>query len=145
VENSLALKAEQYLRALYSGDVAGVDGLVSEDIVISYPAFENLFGTSAIRGRKSARDFAIHFSGRWTDQKLKIHESISQGEKVVLLWEFSARYLGSSSPKPPATHERSTWGGITLIEFDGSGRIRAEIGEESSPGPIGRTNSAGLP
>lgn len=145
VENPLALKAEQYLRALYSGDTARVDGLVSADIVISYPAFEKLFGTSALRGRESAKDFAIHFSGRWADQKLDVQESISEGRKVVLLWEFSARYLGPQSPEPPTTHERSTWGGITLIEFDGSGQICAEIGEESSPGPIGRTKSTGSP
>jgi hypothetical protein len=144
VESSLALKAEQYMRALYSGDVGEVEGLVSEDIVISYPVFENLFGTPEIRSRKSAKDFAVHFSSRWSDQELKIHESVSQGSKVVLVWEFSARNIAPLSPDQPATQERRTWGGITLIQFDGSGRIRAEIGEESTPGPIGRTNSVGV-
>lgn len=144
MENSLAVKAEQYMRALYSGDVGEVENLISDDIVISYPVFESLFGTSALRSRDAATNFALHFSSRWADQRLKIHETISQGMKVVLLWEFSARFLGAPSPGQPAEPEPRTWGGITLIEFDDSGRVRAEIGEESTPGPIGRIDLAGV-
>jgi hypothetical protein len=39
-----------------------------------------------------------------------------------------------------AGHEYS-WGGITLFYFNDSDEIRAEIGEESSPGPIERLES----
>ena len=31
-----------------------------------------------------------------------------------------------------------SWGGITLFHFNESGKIIAEIGEESSPGPFER-------
>lgn len=145
MEDSLPLIAERYMRALYSGDIGQIENLVCEDIVISYPIFKKVLDTPAIQSRESAKAFAIHFSSKWTDSRLKIHESVSEGKKVVLLWEFSARSIAPPSPDQPAMNERSTWGGITLIEFDSSGRVRAEVGEESTPGPIGRMTSAGVP
>jgi hypothetical protein len=57
---------------------------------------------------------------------------------VVLLWSFRARNVDSGPQGGPPTNEEHVWGGITLIRFDGSGKIVAEIGEESAPGPLER-------
>ena len=53
--------AEQLFRSIYGGDPSLIDNLVSDDIVSSYPIFEQLFGTKAIRGRESLKNFAIGF------------------------------------------------------------------------------------
>lgn len=52
---------------------------------------------------------------------------------MVLVWSFSAR-----DTEAEAGEAGSAWGGISLFRFDAEGKITAEIGEESSPGPMGR-------
>lgn len=142
MKEPLSAIAERFMRGVYAGDTSVVEDLASDDIVISYPIFEELFGAPAIRGRDSAREFAIRFSSRWAESQLIIHEKIWQGDRVVLVWEFSARRVGAIAPDQLPTNERRSWGGITLFEFDGRGRVLAEIGEESTPGPMDRTKPA---
>jgi hypothetical protein len=43
------------------------------------------------------------------------------------------------------TNEEHSWGGITLYRFDEEGKIVAEIGEESAPGPLERVGDVGAP
>ena len=57
---------------------------------------------------------------------------------MVLMWSFRARDAGLGLQGNPPTYQEHRWGGITLFHFDESGRIEAEIGEESTPGPVGR-------
>ena len=61
-----------------------------------------------------------------------------EGNRVVLVWSFRARNVGSVRPGEPPIHREQSWGGITLIRFDNAGKIVAEIGEESAPGPEAR-------
>jgi len=130
--------AERYLRGLYGGDPSVVDELASEDIISSYPIFEQLFGTPTIRGRKAMAAFSIRFAQRWGNQHLEIFESLQESDKVVFIWGFEAQRSDQKSD------DRSQWGGITLFRFNSSGQIVAEIGEESSPGPIARLTKGGL-
>ncbi|MBZ0267521.1 nuclear transport factor 2 family protein [bacterium] len=132
------LLAQQYLRAVYGGAPAVLDELAAPEIVISYPLFADILGTPALRGREAAKGFATRFATRWTDSELDFHDSVWEGDKVVLIWSFAARRAGTGEPDEPTTAERHAWGGITLIRFDGSGNVVAEIGEESTPGPAGR-------
>lgn len=125
--------AQRYFGAVYGGDTAAVNALVGDDIVISYPVFESLFGTSALRGRQAAREFAAHFARRWGESSFRIERSVADSAQVALVWSFRARSLA-----PPDSGQMSAWGGITYIRFDEAGRIVAEIGEESTPGPMGR-------
>jgi hypothetical protein len=50
--------AERFFRGVYACDPSVVDDLAGDDIVVSYPIFEKLFNTSAIRGREAVKDFA---------------------------------------------------------------------------------------
>lgn len=120
--------AERYFRGVYGGDPSVVDDLADDDIVVSYPIFETVFGAPVIRGRDAARRFAIRFAQRWTEPDMTIHESLVDGDVVVLIWSFRAKRDGSSH----------AWGGMTCVRFGASGRIVEDVGEESKPGPIAR-------
>ncbi len=139
-DNTQELKtiAERYFRGIYFCDSTVVDELCADDITISYPAFQQLFNTPAIRGRDEVRHFSNHFCSRWTDGRLTLDKTIADSNTVVFMWSFRARYTGpdTSGSKPDGTEE--SWGGITIISFNADGKIAAEIGEESAPGPFGR-------
>ena len=128
--------AEKYLRGLYKGELFLIDKLIADDIVLSYPIFKKLYGTSAIRGRNSVKKFSSNFNSRWSEQKLTIHESVEESNKVVLVWSFQGRFVKGEKEN----HDLSirSWGGITLVKFDNFNKIIAEIGEESDPGPFAR-------
>ena len=131
-------RAQRYLRAVYGGDPEALDDLASPDVVISYPLFQEVLGVPAIRGREAAKAFVVRFAGRWADPRIEFHDSVAEGDKVVLVWSFAARMA-----TPPESSDESgggdrAWGGITLIRFDPSGRVVSEVGEESTPGPSGR-------
>lgn len=130
--------AERFFRGVYACDPTVVDDLAGDDIVVSYPIFEKLFDTSAIRGSKAVKDFATGFCERWKDARITIHEAVAEGDRVVLVWSFRARNVGSARPGAEPTNEEHSWGGITLYRFDQDGKIVAEIGEESEPGPLER-------
>ncbi len=143
-DNDLAKKkslAERYFRGLYGCNPSVVDELAGDDIVVSYPIFEKLYNTKAIRGRQAVRDFAERFCEKWKDAKFTIHESIAEDNSVILLWSFSARNVGSEQEGAEPTNRIHSWGGITLFKFDKDGKIIAEIGEESEPGPKERLPS----
>ncbi|MGA8263291.1 MAG: nuclear transport factor 2 family protein [Ignavibacteriaceae bacterium] len=130
--------AEQYIRGVYGCDSTVVDNLAADSIIISYPIFEKLFNTPAIRGKEAVRHFVSHFCSRWKEPKYTFHEAIAESGKVVLVWSFKARFVGSQQTDVPPTNQLQKWGGITLIRFNEAGKITAEIGEESDPGPFER-------
>lgn len=130
--------AERFLRGEYGCDTSVVDDLAADSIKISYPIFEKLFGTPVIRGRDSAKQFLKHFCDTWKETKITIHNTIAEGNNVVFLWSFSAHNFGSTVPDEQPDSLVYSWGGITLIQFNDEGKIFAEIGEESTPGPFER-------
>lgn len=134
--------AERFFRGVYGGDSSVVDILASDDIVVSYPIFMSLFGAPAIRGRAAVREFASGFSIRWTDPRIDVHEAVGSNDRVVLVWSFRGRNVGSARPERQPTNREHSWGGITLYRFDTHGKIVAEVGEESEPGPMERLLSA---
>jgi uncharacterized protein (TIGR02246 family) len=131
-------QAERFMRGVYGCNPSVVDALAADSVVLSYPIFAELYHTPALRGRQAVRSFAQGFCSRWKDRRLTVDESLSDGDNVVLVWTFRARFVGSASPGGPAPGEEQTWGGMTLYRFDSSGKIAAEMGEESSPGPMAR-------
>ncbi len=122
--------AEEFFRGVYGCDPSVVDQLAGDDVVISYPIFETLFDRPGIRGRDAVRGFATNFCKKWTNAQVTIHDSVSEGDKVVLVWGFKARNTGDGKE-----HE---WGGLSLFRLDESGKIVAEMGLESTPGPFER-------
>lgn len=130
--------AETFFRGVFGGDPSVVDELSAEDVVVTYPVFADLFDTAVIRGRREVREFAKGFAQRWVDAEITIHESLAEADIVVLVWSFRARNVGSARTDGAPTGQVHSWGGITLYRFDDTGRIVAEIGEESSPGPFRR-------
>ncbi|MHA2092839.1 MAG: nuclear transport factor 2 family protein [Candidatus Kariarchaeaceae archaeon] len=136
--------AEQFFRGVYGGDPSVVDTLASDDIVLSYPIFKKLFNSPSIRGRQAVKEFATGFGNRWTDTLITIHEVIAEGDRVVLVWSFKARNVGSEKQDDVDNSQEHSWGGITLFRFNKSGKIVAEIGEESEPGPIERVTTNNL-
>ena len=138
--NSLKAQAERFFRGVYGCDATVVDELASADVVLSYPIFQQLYGTPAIAGRDAVKDFAKTFCSRWSNARISFHEAIAEGDRVVLVWSYSARFEGTGEETPglPPVGEEQSWGGISLFIFNENGEIEAEIGEESSPGPIKR-------
>lgn len=139
IESENKATAEHFFRGIYGCDPSVVDSLADDSIVVSYPIFKKLYNTYTFRGRKTVKRFAERFCSRWSDAEFTFHNAIAEGNNVVLLWSFRARYVGSDSSQfsPPIDQEQS-WGGITLYRFNEAGKIVAEIGEESVPGPIER-------
>jgi hypothetical protein len=139
-ESELKAHAEHFFRGVYGCDPTVVDELAADSIVVSYPIFERLYNTSAFRGREAVREFAERFCSRWADAQFAFHEAVAEEDRVVLLWSFSARFVGSETNQPgqPPINQEQSWGGITLYRFNEAGRIVAEIGEESAPGPFER-------
>lgn len=129
-EADLAAIAEQFFRGVYGCDASVVDELASEEIVISYPIFETLFNKPGIRGRDAVHVFADNFCKKWSEAQVTIHETVREGDKVVLVWGFQAR--------DTATGKEHAWGGISLFRFDREAKVAAEMGLESTPGPIER-------
>ncbi|TFG72044.1 MAG: hypothetical protein E4H27_03395 [Anaerolineales bacterium] len=134
--------AERFFRGVYGCDPSVVDELAADSVVVSYPIFERLYNTSALRGRKAVRDFAERFCSRWSDAQFTFHEAVAERDRVVLLWSFSARFVSSETGQPnqPPVNQKQSWGGITLYRFNEVGKIVAEIGEESAPGPFERVD-----
>ena len=124
--------AERYVRGLYGCQPEVVRELGAADITVSYPIFQKLFGKPALAGQEAVTAFAEHFCHKWAEPEFVVHESIADGDKVVLVWSFSARDTETQGAP------RSFWGGMSLIRFDGDGRISEEVGEESEPGPMER-------
>ena len=129
---NLKENAERYFQAVYEGDLPALNKLATDDIVISYPIFETIFGKRAIRGIDGVRAFSKHFSSKWVGREFAINEEIQQGDTVVLVWQFRAR--DSEAP----TNKVRSWGGISVIHFNADGKVVSEVGEESSPGPVDR-------
>jgi SnoaL-like domain len=129
--------AERYFRGVYGCNPRVVDELAATDIVVTYPIFERLFGKPALLGRDAVKAFADHFCGRWAEPEFVFHEVISDEHRLVLVWSFSARDTEAATSEP-----RAAWGGISLLKFNAEGKISAEIGEESTPGPMGRLKKA---
>jgi hypothetical protein len=137
-ESEYKTYAERFLRGEYGCDPSVIDELAADSIKISYPIFEKLFGTPVIRGKDSAKQFLKHFCDTWKETKITIHNTVTEGSNVVFLWSFSARNFGSTVPDEQSDSLVYSWGGITLIQFNDEGKIFAEIGEESTPGPFER-------
>lgn len=131
-------QAERFFRGVYGCSPSVVDELAADSVKMSYPIFAELYNTSAFRGKEAVRGFAERFCSRWEEAQFTFHESLADGDNVVLVWSFRARFVGSESPGGPVPGEEQGWGGITLYQFDDSGKIAAEIGEESTPGPMAR-------
>ena len=137
--NQIASRAELLFRSVYEGKTENIDSLVSDDIVASYPIFEEIFNKKALRGKAAYTEFAEGFNKKWKDAKVIIHETICEGDKVVLVWSFSATKVGDMN-QDANLDTKFSWGGISLFRFDTAGKIKEEIGEESSPGPFYRLN-----
>jgi ketosteroid isomerase-like protein len=135
--------AERYFQGIYQCDLSVIDELVDENVIVSYPIFETLINTPTNQGREAVKDFHSSFCKRWTDPQLTIHESIAEGDKVVLIWSFKARNKASLQRGDPDDKQIQSWGGITVLHFDESNKIVAEFGEESQPGPYGRLKIIG--
>jgi hypothetical protein len=133
------LSAERFIRGVYGGDPSVVGELANEDVMVSYPIFEKLFDTPAIRGQEAVKKFAVRFGKRWIDGQIMIHLAVEEGNTVVLMWSFRAIRADMGQPDGTPAGQESSWGGISIIRFDSEGKIMAEIGEESTPGPFART------
>lgn len=142
MHNEHKLTAERFIRGLYAGDLSVIDELAGDSIVISYPIFQKVFNAPAIRGHAAAKKFSTGFASRWADPIITIHDTIAEGQDVVLVWSFSARHVGTTEAGQQPSNEIESWGGMTLFRFDADGKIVAEIGEESAPGPMERVRQS---
>jgi len=119
--------AKRFFVGVYEGNFSVVEELAAEEIISTYPIFTEIFNTPVLQGIEAYRNHALNFSQNWKKGKVTIHDEIADGNRVVLIWSFRATRV--------STKQSSRWGGITLLRFDNSGKVVAEIGEESEPGP----------
>lgn len=134
-KETAAQRAERFLRAVYCCEQSDLAVMSSDEVCISYPIFEEILGKSAIRGRAAVEAFSERFCSRWSDPVLNIHETVSEGNEVLLLWSFQATSTAGTDP------ESRKWGGMSYFRFDAEGRVTLELGEESTPGPWARLNA----
>lgn len=136
--------AERFFRALYgcgSGAASEIEELAGQDVRVSYPIFQTIFGQQVLHGRVAVQAFAEHFCRKWADPSITVHEAVEEGNRVVLLWGFAATDQQADDPAAA----RTSWGGISFFLFDSSGKILEELGEESTPGPMARLRSDAKP
>lgn len=126
--------AERFFRTVYGCTGESLDSLASPSVRMSYPIFAERFGSPVLVGRDAIERFSAGFCQRWREPDVTIHEVIADAGRVVLVWSYSAVSADDSASTP----ERSSWGGISVFELDDLGRVRAEYGEESTPGPVAR-------
>ena len=114
-----------------------IEETASDEVVVSYPIFEAIFDAPSIRGRDAVLDFSAGFCSRWSDPAITVHETLQDGARVVLVWEFSAvpTVARDSADTDPAAQ---SWGGMSFFRFDSNGKVIEEVGEESTPGPVAR-------
>ena len=129
-KEELKALAEKYFEGIYGCNPSVVDDLAADSIIISYPIFEKIFGAPVIRGKDSVKNFVEHFCGKWKDAQFTFHETIAEGNNVVIVWSSKARNASSKVVE--------SWGGITLFKFNNQNQIAQEVGEESTPGPFAR-------
>ncbi len=125
----LADRAKEYLRAVYQNQPDQISEYIAEDMVMTYPIFQELFGKPGFRGSNEVENFARGFNERWEEGDLVIHEALQNDSKIALVWSFSAIWSADTS------RQRQHWGGITLLHFNESGQIIAEAGLENALGP----------
>ena len=135
--------AEGFFEAVYGCDATSIDDYGAEGVVVSYPIFETLYQTPAIRGREAVRDFSSSFCRRWSDPQITVNQAIEEGDRVVLLWSFSAVDNMALTQPGGDARARDSWGGISAFRVDDQGKVVEEVGEESSPGPIARLGGGG--
>ena len=141
MEQTQKTLAMRYFRAVYGGEPLALDELAGDEIIVSYPIFEQLFGTPILRGRAAVAAFAKRFGAKWLEPQITIHESVAEGDRVVLVWSFRARDRDAIQPAESPADREEAWGGITVLQFNSSGQVVKELGEESAPGPFGRLQS----
>jgi hypothetical protein len=130
--------AEEFFRVVYACEPPGVDAVAADSVVLSYPIFDSLFGAPALRGRRAVSEFSAHFCSRWSDPQITIYDAVQDGNRVVLVWGFQAVGPASDAASGATAPSVQSWGGISYFRFDDQGRVEAEIGEESTPGPAAR-------
>ena len=126
--------AERFLPNVYGGDGSAIDELAAADIVVSYPAF-------TVQGTEALREVSRSFAARCPELLTTIHESVAEGDLVVLVWSAEGRCVGPEGVDSQAA--QLTLGGISVYQFDADGRIVREVGEDSMPGPYGRLSGDG--
>jgi len=132
-KQELKTHSEQLFRSVYGGNLSEIDSLISDDIVASYPIFEQIFGSKSIQGREAYKNFAIGFNKRWIDAQINIHETIAEGKSVVLVWSFSAKRIEAEQDTSEIEQNVYSWDGITLYHFNEMGKVILETGKEGSP------------
>jgi hypothetical protein len=134
--SNLAPVAERFFRAVYECVDADLAELASPEVRMSYPIFAERLGTSVLEGLDAVEGFSRGFCQRWSNPTVVVHEAIATDRRAVLVWSFSA----TSQIAESEDEGRASWGGITVFHFDDEGRVIAEFGEESTPGPVIRMN-----
>jgi hypothetical protein len=85
------------MRGVYSGGPSVASESANEDVLLSYPVFETMFGSPSIQGMDAVTDFVITFSSRWAEAELTVHETITEGKKVVPSLELSGTQSGTNT------------------------------------------------
>ena len=130
-------RAISLFKSVNDRNISKIEKFASENIVISYPIFWKKFNQNALHGLEAYKQFAQNFNTNWKDGEVTIHESISEGNKVVLIWSFKGARVNLSN-QDSVTEQEFSWGGISAFRFDDYGKIIEEFGEESNPGPFNR-------
>ncbi len=128
-------QAMQYFKSVYVEDSGQLEKLISDNIVVTYPVFQEIFNKVGFSGKEEVIQFANHFKQKWYERSVKFRDVITEENKVVLIWTCTGKQV-AENPTNTDDAQKQTWGGITVIYFNDSGKINAEFGLENDTGPF---------
>jgi len=129
--DGIVARAQKYFRGIYvSGDPAIIDELASNNIAISYPIFEQIYGKFTLRGKDDAKQLCANFTRKFEDRKITFLEVIADDDKVVLVWCFEGRWVSTGDDRPSGPVQ---WAGISVFRVNEDGKIDKEYGLETDP------------
>ncbi len=85
-----------YLAALNAHDPDAASALVTEDFVNEHTAL----GSESLRGREQYRERLDGFLASMADLHYDVEDLVADGEKVVVAYRMSARYLVDGERRP---------------------------------------------
>jgi steroid delta-isomerase-like uncharacterized protein len=93
----------RYLDALERHNLAGLEAVLAEDVVVHRPG-----GEEGLRGREAF--LSAQEPASFTDQRLAIDDMLADGDRVVVRYRLTCRHTGPLSGIPPTGREIRTSG-----------------------------------
>jgi steroid delta-isomerase-like uncharacterized protein len=123
--------AREFIKLWGNGSLDIIDKYADPALTVYYPAFGK-----SIQGGAIYKKVLEGFRSAFSDLSCSVEEEISDNDKVVLRWTFSATHSGNFLGFS-ATNKRVKWTGMTFYRIV-NGKVTDERGEEDIYGFLRR-------